>query len=65
VAFTPLPEDIFEGKGEQWDVYRAMRTMIQRGANGDDRRDGDGDWEAFHAESNVMVSLRFLLIVSR
>lgn len=58
VAFTPLPEDIFEGKGEQWDVYRAMRAMIHRGDG-----DGDGEWEAFHAESNVMVSLQFLLIV--
>jgi hypothetical protein len=65
VAFTPLPEEIFEGEGEQWDVYRAMRAMIKRGDHGGDRgdRDDNGEWEAFHAESNVMVSLQFLLIV--
>jgi hypothetical protein len=23
--FTPIPEDVFSGVGDQWDVYRAIR----------------------------------------
>jgi serine/threonine-protein kinase haspin len=44
VVFTPVPEDVLEGEGEQWDVYRAIDKRIQ------------GNWEGYHPISNLMVS---------
>ena len=41
--YTPLPEEVYEGVGAQWDVYRSMREMI-----------GD-DWEGYHPRTNVLV----------
>lgn len=49
--WSRIPEDVFDGQGEQWDVYRAMKTYIE--ANGD-------DWDAFHPVTNLMVSPRHL-----
>ena len=43
-VWTPLPEEVYEGVGPQWDVYREMRDRV------------DGDWEAFHPITNVLVS---------
>jgi hypothetical protein len=45
-VFTPLPEEVFEGKGDQWDVYRSMRAIIGV---------GDGGWEAYEPRTNVAV----------
>lgn len=42
--YTPLPAEVFEGKGKQWDVYRAVK-----GAAAD-------DWAGYHPITNVMVS---------
>ncbi|KAI9634839.1 uncharacterized protein MKK02DRAFT_37715 [Dioszegia hungarica] len=42
VVFTPVPDDVLEGEGEQWDVYRAIDKRIQ------------GDWEGYHPISNLM-----------
>lgn len=46
-VWSQIPEEVYEGKGAQWDLYRAMRSRI-----------GD-DWDGFHAITNVMVSLQF------
>lgn len=46
--WSKIPEDVFDGQGEQWDVYRAMQTHIK--ASG-------GDWDGFHPVTNLMVSL--------
>jgi serine/threonine-protein kinase haspin len=43
VALTPLPEDVYDGVGEQWDVYRQMKSLVGE------------DWQDFHGETNVMV----------
>ncbi|KAJ9116951.1 hypothetical protein QFC22_004609 [Naganishia vaughanmartiniae] len=43
--WSVIPEDVFDGQGEQWDVYRAMRTHIE--AVG-------GDWVQFHPTTNLM-----------
>jgi len=43
-VWTPLPNELYEGIGKQWDVYRAMRDRI-----------GD-DWEGFHPITNALVS---------
>lgn len=29
VRWTPLPEEVYDGVGAQWDVYRAMRDVIE------------------------------------
>lgn len=29
VKWTPLPEEVYDGVGAQWDVYRAMRDAIE------------------------------------
>ncbi|WWD18745.1 hypothetical protein CI109_103199 [Kwoniella shandongensis] len=40
--WTSVPEEVYEGKGAQWDLYRAMRDRIE------------GKWEVFHPITNVM-----------
>ncbi|KIR80431.1 HASPIN protein kinase [Cryptococcus gattii EJB2] len=47
-VWSQIPEEVYEGKGAQWDLYRAMRSRI-----------GD-DWDGFHAITNVMW-LRYIL----
>lgn len=29
VRWTPLPEEVYDGVGAQWDVYRAMRELVE------------------------------------
>lgn len=43
VVFASLPDEAYEGVGEQWDVYRAIREEMQE------------DWEGYHPITNVMV----------
>ena len=42
-VWTPIPQEVYEGVGAQWDMYREMRDRV------------DGDWEAFHPITNVLV----------
>jgi hypothetical protein len=42
-TWSELPAEVYEGKGDQWDVYRSMRDQIA------------GDWAGFHPETNVLV----------
>ena len=51
-TWTAIPDDVFDGVGEQWDVYRAMRDTVQ------------DDWAAYHPITNVMVSNSLLLFTS-
>lgn len=44
-TWSDLPVEVYEGKGDQWDVYRAQRDLIT------------DDWAGFHPETNVLVSL--------
>jgi hypothetical protein len=44
-TWSELPAEVYEGKGDQWDVYRSMRDQIA------------GDWAGFHPETNVLVRL--------
>ncbi|KAK4684541.1 serine/threonine-protein kinase haspin, partial [Tremellales sp. Uapishka_1] len=49
---TPLPQEVYEGVGEQWNVYRAMRDVVGE------------DWEGYHSRTNVLwlnYVLRYLL----
>lgn len=48
-VWTPLPDEVYEGVGPQWNVYRSMRDRV------------DGDWEGFHPSTNVLVSISTLL----
>jgi serine/threonine-protein kinase haspin len=48
-AWTPLPEDVYDGVGDQWDVYRQMRDKV------------NGDWVDFHPVTNVMVGYHLLV----
>jgi serine/threonine protein kinase len=48
-TWSELPVEVYEGKGDQWDVYRSMRDQIA------------GDWAGFHPESNVLVRLNLFL----
>ncbi|WVN89898.1 uncharacterized protein L203_105128 [Cryptococcus depauperatus CBS 7841] len=51
-TWSLLPEEVFQGKGAQWDIYRAMRDKIE------------GDWQGFHPITNVMwlhYILRYML----
>ncbi|ORX37137.1 hypothetical protein BD324DRAFT_624931 [Kockovaella imperatae] len=45
--WTAMPPEVYEGVGEQWDTYRAMRDKVT-------------DWEAFNPSTNVLW-LRYLL----
>lgn len=40
---SDMPQEVFEGKGAQWDVYRAMRDELK------------SNWGMFKPVSNVMV----------
>ena len=42
-TWSDLPPEVYEGKGDQWDVYRSMRDVIGE------------DWAGFHPETNVLV----------
>ena len=42
-TWSDLPPEVYEGKGDQWDVYRSMKDQIA------------GDWAGFHPETNVLV----------
>jgi serine/threonine protein kinase len=44
-TWSDLPPEVYEGKGDQWDVYRSMRDVIGE------------DWAGFHPETNVLVCL--------
>ena len=44
--FTPIPEDVFSGEGDQWDVYRAIRDLV------DDK--ADGNWAGHLPQTNLM-----------
>ena len=43
VVWSQIPQEVYEGVGDQWDVYRSMRDEIK------------GDWEGYHSITNVMV----------
>ncbi|TXT15882.1 hypothetical protein VHUM_00385 [Vanrija humicola] len=45
---TPLPVEVYEGVGDQWDVYRAMRERIES-VNPEPEA-----WTAFHPITNVL-----------
>lgn len=44
-ASTPPPDEVFEGEGNQWDVYRAMRRRVQ---------DAESSWTDFHPITNAL-----------
>jgi serine/threonine protein kinase len=48
-TWSELPAEVYEGKGDQWDVYRSMRDQIA------------GDWAGFHPETDVLVCLILFL----
>lgn len=48
-VWTPLPEEVYEGVGAQWDVYRGMRERVR------------DDWQGFHPFTNVLVRPSVLL----
>lgn len=43
-VYSSLPEEVYEGVGNQWDVYRAQRDVVE----------GSGAWESFHPSTNVL-----------
>jgi hypothetical protein len=51
--WTPIPEDVYDGVGEQWDVYRRIRDHIDE--------TGSGDWSGFYPKTNVMVRINAVL----
>jgi hypothetical protein len=44
--FTPIPEDVFSGVGDQWDVYRAIRDLVDN--------ESGGDWAGHLPRTNLM-----------
>ncbi|ORY31860.1 hypothetical protein BCR39DRAFT_82627 [Naematelia encephala] len=51
-AWTPLPEELYDSIGDQWDVYRSMKDQIAE------------DWSGYHPVTNVMwlhYLIRYLL----
>lgn len=46
VHWTQIPEDVYDGVGEQWDVYRRTRSHVEE--------IGGGDWSRFYPLTNVM-----------
>lgn len=46
-TFTPIPDEVMDGVGKQWDVYREMR------GGGGERA---VDWETYRPITNLMVS---------
>ncbi|WWC88402.1 uncharacterized protein L201_003313 [Kwoniella dendrophila CBS 6074] len=45
--WTEVPEEVYEGKGLQWDLYRSMKDKIE------DRQKSNG-WKGFNPITNVM-----------
>lgn len=43
-TWSAFPPEVYEGKGDQWDVYRSIRDLVK------------DDWAAFHPRTNVLVS---------
>ncbi|KAJ9113812.1 hypothetical protein QFC19_000005 [Naganishia cerealis] len=43
--WSAIPEEVFDGHGEQWDVYRAMKSHIDAAG---------GKWEEFYPRTNLM-----------
>ncbi|BEJ14016.1 hypothetical protein CspHIS471_0311900 [Cutaneotrichosporon sp. HIS471] len=43
-VYSALPEEVYEGVGNQWDVYREQRDAVE----------GAGAWESFHPSTNVL-----------
>lgn len=52
--FAPIPEDVLDGIGEQWDIYRETRDLVDTQAN--------GDWSVHLPITNLMW-LRHLIRV--
>lgn len=52
-VFIPYTDDLYDGIGDQWDVYRGIREVIK------------GDWKGYHPSTNVMVSIFPSLLPSR
>lgn len=50
-VFTHLPKEVYEGVGDQWDVYRAMRDTLTNDASTSTSSD---PWTGFHPATNVM-----------
>jgi serine/threonine-protein kinase haspin len=48
---TPLPAECYDGVGEQWDVYRAMRALI---AGEGERAVPTAAWDSFYPRTNVL-----------
>ncbi|WVQ84372.1 hypothetical protein IAT38_006524 [Cryptococcus sp. DSM 104549] len=46
-TWTSIPEEVYEGKGVQWDCYRAMRDRVEA-------EEGEKGWERFHPVTNVL-----------
>ncbi|WVR06590.1 hypothetical protein IAU60_003622 [Kwoniella sp. DSM 27419] len=44
-VWTELPDEVFEGRGAQWDLYRAMKARVEA---------SQGQWKDFHPITNVM-----------
>jgi serine/threonine-protein kinase haspin len=42
--WSSLPLEVYEGKGDQWDIYRSQRDVI------------GSDWSAFRPRTNILVS---------
>ncbi|CDZ98592.1 Serine/threonine kinase (haspin family) [Phaffia rhodozyma] len=49
ILWSPIDEEVFDGVGKQWDVYRAIRSHI-----------GDRNWEGFFPKTNLFW-LSFIL----
>ncbi|GMK53746.1 hypothetical protein CspeluHIS016_0103320 [Cutaneotrichosporon spelunceum] len=43
-VYSTLPEEVYEGVGDQWDVYREQRDVVEAA----------GTWESFHPSTNVL-----------
>lgn len=44
--YTPIPEDVFSGEGDQWDVYRSIRDLV--------KDESGGDWAGHLPRTNLM-----------
>lgn len=44
IVSTAIPDEVLEGEGEQWDVYRAISKKVGE------------DWEGYHPITNLLVS---------
>ena len=42
--WSDIPPDLYEGVGDQWDVYRLMRDHT------------DDEWTEFYPSTNIIVS---------